>query len=826
MAIINSGSGIIFLDADPNSAPAIVPNVGEDSEIAWMPSTKTMYNWNRTTTTWDVTISAGGPGSVGVSDGTTALTITLANPLLLNDSNDFNFVTSGTQDLTGSLILDPNVANIMSSSPTGVLANIVTGDSVTGTGVTGSGLEVGLDGVTAGNSLSVTVGQGLYSPDEVIESAVALVGAAPNGAQFGINTTTGDRYYVSAGNWTLAPSGGSFSVTDGTTTEAINAGDTLTLTGTDSINLVVTATDAITANVNLDGATGGNALSSTVGQGLYSPDEVLEAAGAFAGVAPNGAQFGIDTSSGNIYYVNGAGNWTLVPAPVPAALSFDITDGTTTETIGSGNTITLATGNNNTAVVTATDTITIDTVIDPAATNIISSSAAGLLAGITIGDGISGTGTAASPLEINIDGTTAGNALIETVGQGLYVADSVITNAGALAGAAPAGAEFGIDTTTGDRYYVSAGNWVAAPTGASTVDPIATNVMTSSASGLLVDIKNGDGLSGEGTTASPLEINIDGVTAGNALVETVGQGLYVPDSVIESAVALAGVAPVGAEWGIDTVTGQTYHVAGGNWTATPVAAGDNIYTADGTLTGQRDLHGDVNKLTFDFLDGATKTSSTGWSNDSIYSIVTDTAGAESMVAIGSDLIESVYTSPLGNTSSINQSLGKNMFNLTNQATGDYAFYSLGGIDTIPTLNMTVNSGATNTSINLGPLDITLSGGIIYTGGVNIFIGNTEPALSQVSVQNQYRVNLSAFGNSTLAGINATIADIGRTLVLVNISGGTIKLLHNDAGAPADAGFALSNYGDLSIRKGGSATVMYGSSPIGVGRSWICTGFAG
>jgi len=46
--------------------------------------------------------------------------------------------------------------------------------------------------------------------------------------------------------------------------------------------------------------------------------------------------------------------------------------------------------------------------------------------------------------------------------------NSVVSNTGALTGAAPAGAEFGIDTTTGQTFFVSGGNWTASP--AATVD--------------------------------------------------------------------------------------------------------------------------------------------------------------------------------------------------------------------------------------------------------------------------------------------------------------------------------------------------------------------
>ncbi|MFK7941652.1 MAG: hypothetical protein AB8B85_01880, partial [Paracoccaceae bacterium] len=59
----------------------------------------------------------------------------------------------------------------------------------------------------------------------------------------------------------------------------------------------------------------------------------------------------------------------------------------------------------------------------------------------------------------------AGNLLtVGTDGLHLFNVDEVIENAGALAGAAPAGAQFGVDTTTGALYYVAAGNWTAVPT--------------------------------------------------------------------------------------------------------------------------------------------------------------------------------------------------------------------------------------------------------------------------------------------------------------------------------------------------------------------------
>lgn len=52
MAIINNGSGFIYVDADPNTD--LTPNVGEDSEVAWNPSATSLYFWNRGNSEWDL----------------------------------------------------------------------------------------------------------------------------------------------------------------------------------------------------------------------------------------------------------------------------------------------------------------------------------------------------------------------------------------------------------------------------------------------------------------------------------------------------------------------------------------------------------------------------------------------------------------------------------------------------------------------------------------------------------------------------------------------------------------------------------------------------
>lgn len=68
------------------------------------------------------------------------------------------------------------------------------------------------------------------------------------------------------------------------------------------------------------------------------------------------------------------------------------------------------------------------------------------------------------------------------------------------------------------------------------------------------------------------------------------------DEVIESAADLTGPAPAGAQWGVNTSTGAVFYVQLGTWQ--PAPAGANIYTADGTTTGNRTVTNTGNTLIF------------------------------------------------------------------------------------------------------------------------------------------------------------------------------------------------------------------------------------
>ncbi len=421
MAIINSGAGIIFVDASPNSAPAIVPNQGEDAELAWMPSTSTLYYFDRTFTIWKVVVDS---AQFTVTDGTTPQTIDNGDTITLTAGNTVSFDTSAPDDITAEVILDPIAGNIITSTAAGLAADIVIGDGFSGEGTVASPLELSIDTSTPNNALVETAGQGLYVANEIITSAVPLGGIAPAGAQWGINTTAKVMYFVNAaGNWELVPSTYVLTVTDGTNVETLSDGDAFTVAASDNVDLVVSAVDTLTATV----------------------------------------------------------------------------------------------------------------IVDPVISNIITSSATGLKSTINVGDGLAGTGTLASPLEINIDTSTANNALTETPGQGLYVAHEIIENAGALAGAAPVGAKWGVNTATGVFYYVAGGNWVPVPVTYSFSVTDGTTTET---------IINADSLTFEDTTSINFVVAAgDKVTAAAKLSTTLGNDLSIDATGLFLDVA-AGETPI------------------------------------------------------------------------------------------------------------------------------------------------------------------------------------------------------------------------------------------------------------------------------------------
>lgn len=462
MAIMNNGAGIIFVNDDPNVD--ITPNVGEDAEIAWRPTSNELWYWDRGASEWKKIIDS---GSFTVTDGSNPQTIDNGDTLNFSDGNDVLFDTSTDDTVTASIILNAAGTNILTSSASGLLANIINADGISGEGTSGSPLNINLDGTTVGNAAVITSGQGLYVPNEVVSNSGPLSGAAPAGAEWGVDVTNGVVYYVSAGNWTQLPTDYSFSITDGTTSQTIANGNSITFSDGDDIDFTVSATDTVSATVkldgnagntttssssglltlinsgdslsgagtsgsplgvNLDGTTGGNALTLTAGEGLYAPNEVVTGTTALTGAAPAGAEWGVNTSSGIIYYVNNLGNW----APVPVTYSFSITDGDTTETVVGSDVLTFADSPTINFTVAATDQVTAGIKLSQTAGNDLTSDGTGVFLDVSAlesaiafttdstSTGVSLSGTNNHTIDIKLLSADAGNALSTGSDGGLY----------------------------------------------------------------------------------------------------------------------------------------------------------------------------------------------------------------------------------------------------------------------------------------------------------------------------------------------------------------------------------------------------------------------
>ena len=158
----------------------------------------------------DTPAAYGTAGQVlAMNAGATAMEFVDAANFTFNDTASVDMVT------TGSVI----TANVL---PAGVdhdaLANFVANEHIdhstvtmtAGNGLTGGGTIAAtrtftvLPDPASHNNLTVSAA-GVLAPDEVIEDTAALTGAAPTGAQFGVNTATGDLFYVTGGNWAAVP---------------------------------------------------------------------------------------------------------------------------------------------------------------------------------------------------------------------------------------------------------------------------------------------------------------------------------------------------------------------------------------------------------------------------------------------------------------------------------------------------------------------------------------------------------------------------------------------------------------------------------------------
>ena len=150
-----------------------------------------------------------------------------------------------------------------------------------------------------------------------------------------------------------------FDITDGTTTETVNSGEVVTFASSDKVTAVISATNTVTVGLDTTGASTNDVLTiDGSGNVVWAPNAFDNE---FISVATLPA-----TGETDLIYHNQADNkfyiWdgtAFVEVPTAASFSLSMSDGTTTEALANGNTINFVSSDKVTAVVSATDTVTV-----------------------------------------------------------------------------------------------------------------------------------------------------------------------------------------------------------------------------------------------------------------------------------------------------------------------------------------------------------------------------------------------------------------------------------------------------------------------------------
>jgi len=342
------------------------------SVVVSNPDTVTFTNTGVTSAIAGTGISvSGATGAVtftnsGVTQLTNSIAASTGNPLTLS-------AATGTVDIVShSYAGGANVGYVPAG---GSATTFLRGD---GTWVTPGGGGT----VTSVNTANSTFISGSGGPITVAGSLTYSLSAT--GTPSATNFLRGDNTWA-----TPTSSFTSFSLTgDSGTTETVVDGDTVTIAGGTGLSSVSSASDTVTINLDntaVTAASYGNAttvptftvdaqgrLTAATDVAISFPTVVTDLTGTTpinVSAATGSITISSDAYSGgtNIGYVptggsgstflRGDGTWVT---PAGGFANFDITDGTTTETINSGDTVTFADGTFINQVVSATDTITGD----------------------------------------------------------------------------------------------------------------------------------------------------------------------------------------------------------------------------------------------------------------------------------------------------------------------------------------------------------------------------------------------------------------------------------------------------------------------------------
>jgi hypothetical protein len=734
MAIINNGSGFIYVDADPNTD--LTPNVGEDSEVAWNPSANDLYFWNRGNSEWDL-FSPGGK------------TIYSDNDTLLGDRevelNGYTLSFLGGGVGIGTATMDALFHMVSSGSTTAksfFIENSLGDDNFT---VLDNG-KVGVKTALPAYELDVNGTAGATNFEQSGSSDNLFVGYSEFGGGISMESTkienmldptnaqdAATKAYVDANSG----SGGKF--VDGTDPLDAVYNDGNVGVGTDDptqeLHVVggVRITGAIYDSNNEPG-TSGQVLSSTVTgtdwvdmpiSTASLTNHYVKASLTSAYLTDGGSEIDFDANSDN----------TLIGLSQDESVGSDITFASNTFTV-SGNGLYTATISaeflsEDTQRSCPTVSILVNgSVVDGKSlayvrnSNAASEGTVNLTRTLNLTDGDTISVRWRNQGVTSSDPTTAEQFMVE-----------VFKHAFTVTGALGSSGKFIDGTNTADAVY-NAGN-----VGVKTSDPTQDFHVVGNAriTGAIYDSNNSPGTNGQ---------------------------------VLSS-----------------TVTGTDWIDAGG---------GDSIYTANGTLGGDREVTFNGNSLTYTTTNGTFE-----YYSDNVFVYTRSVTGNDTTVRY----FDSIVLLHEDTSGSKNIDTGMYVESTSPRFTQTQDTLSAGFyITSTSAVAMQVDSTTVSASIELSDKAMTVTdAATIYTGEAEYLLSTSEPSLGLGSYDDVALIRFTGTNSSTIHGMSSGVT--GRQIAFTNNTSGTITF-KSLSGTATNSAHRFYMHADVTVASGGAGIFHY------------------